>query len=126
MKQSGKYCGNPDCGVSSGICERITFGSGELDDHGYWEHPCVICAAVAQRFTPSLGEVWPQPGEHKIPEWAGQATPGAQLTAIRSAILMTAENLREGITTPGNAASDITQLTDQLYKVELHLKHKAW
>ena len=37
IKTSGRYCGNEDCCASTGICGRITFGSGELDDHGYWE-----------------------------------------------------------------------------------------
>ena len=38
-----KACGNPNCSVSTGICGSQTFGSGELDDNGYWEHPCGAC-----------------------------------------------------------------------------------
>lgn len=38
-------CGNSDCSVSTGIHEGLTFGSGELDNNGYWEKPCKICAA---------------------------------------------------------------------------------
>jgi hypothetical protein len=121
-----RYCGNPECGVSTGICDRLTFGSGELDNHGYWEHPCIICAAVSQKFSPSLGEVWPDPAENKIPDWAGQATPGAQLTLIRTAIWQTLENLREGITSAKKTADSIDQLLEQLKKVELHLQHRSW
>lgn len=39
-----KPCQNPDCSCSTGIHEGLTFGSGELDEHGYWEKPCRICA----------------------------------------------------------------------------------
>lgn len=38
-------CGNPDCSVSTGVHEGYTFGSGELDDHGFWSVPCRVCAA---------------------------------------------------------------------------------
>ena len=37
-------CGNDECCSSTGIHEGITFGFGELDMYGYWEHPCRICA----------------------------------------------------------------------------------
>lgn len=37
-------CGDETCSVSSGICGAITFGRGELDDYGYWEEPCGVCA----------------------------------------------------------------------------------
>jgi hypothetical protein len=39
-----KKCGNPDCTCSTGIHDGLTFGSGNLDDHGYFEKPCRICA----------------------------------------------------------------------------------
>lgn len=39
-----KPCGNPACSTSTGICGNITFGSGELDDYGYWEIPCETCS----------------------------------------------------------------------------------
>jgi hypothetical protein len=51
-------CGNPDCNVSTGICERITFGSGNLDELGYWEKPCFKCAELWKREHPT-DEVWP-------------------------------------------------------------------
>jgi len=37
-------CGNPQCCVSTGIMEEITFGSGKLSFNGYWEFPCNTCA----------------------------------------------------------------------------------
>jgi hypothetical protein len=36
-------CGRPECRVSTGICGSLTFGTGELDFNGYWEHPCSLC-----------------------------------------------------------------------------------
>lgn len=39
-----KSCENPDCRTSTGIHGGLTHGSGELDDYGYWEFPCRICA----------------------------------------------------------------------------------
>lgn len=44
MRIKFKACENPNCGISTGICEKLTFGSGVLDDYGYWEHPCYECA----------------------------------------------------------------------------------
>lgn len=37
-------CNNPECACSTGIHEGLTYGSGELDDYGYWEFPCWECA----------------------------------------------------------------------------------
>lgn len=54
-----KPCGNPDCGVSSGICERMTFGSGGFDANGYWEYPCRPCAEAHENETGE--EAWPFP-----------------------------------------------------------------
>ena len=44
MRQVLRACGNPRCGASTGIHEGLTFGSGKLDENGYWEHPCDPCA----------------------------------------------------------------------------------
>jgi len=126
MPKSGNYCGNKDCCVSTGICERTTFGSGMLDNNGYWEHPCIICAAVSQKFSPSI-EVWPDPGKNAIPAWAGQATPGAQLTCLRSAMLGHLSNLKEGCITPKEAVKKLTSLLNkQMREMEDHLQHKSW
>lgn len=37
-------CGNPKCHSSTGIHDGMTFGSGRLDEHGFWEFPCRTCA----------------------------------------------------------------------------------
>ena len=39
-------CGDPRCGTASGVAEEMTFGHGDLDDNGYWEYPCAVCAAA--------------------------------------------------------------------------------
>ncbi len=55
-------CGHADCGASSGICDELTFGRGELDDHGYWEIPCRACAEAFEREHPGTAKqygVWP-------------------------------------------------------------------
>lgn len=47
-------CGNPKCSTSTGIHEGLTFGSGELDDYGFWERPCSICARDWDKQRPKL------------------------------------------------------------------------
>jgi hypothetical protein len=44
-----RACGNPECKVSTGIAEELTFGSGKLSDNGYWEVPCLVCARAAEK-----------------------------------------------------------------------------
>ena len=44
MKRKTKHCGNPQCSTSTGVCESITHGWGNLNDYGYWEYPCETCA----------------------------------------------------------------------------------
>lgn len=51
-----KLCGNPDCHASS-FEDIPTFGSGELDEYGFWDKPCSICARKYEKLT---GEIaWP-------------------------------------------------------------------
>ncbi len=52
-------CGHKDCKVSTSIDDiTLTFGRGELDDFGFWEIPCEICAQNHKdRFPNDL--VWP-------------------------------------------------------------------
>lgn len=45
-------CGRPNCGVSTGIDESMTFGTGKLDSNGYWEHPCAKCEAAWRKKYP--------------------------------------------------------------------------
>lgn len=40
-----RKCGNNKCSTSTGIHGGLTFGSGRLDDYGYWSEPCRTCAA---------------------------------------------------------------------------------
>jgi len=42
--KSTNPCGDPDCSISTGVCDNLTFGKGELDPNGYWEFPCQKCA----------------------------------------------------------------------------------
>ena len=55
-------CGNPECGVSTHIGDVLSFGSGELDPNGFWEFPCVACAAEYKKRHP-LEDVWPDPSD---------------------------------------------------------------
>jgi hypothetical protein len=66
MRKIKKACGNPECGTSTGICERVTFGSGELDPYGYWEHPCRPCAEAWEKSHPGAA-CWPNE-HHTIDE----------------------------------------------------------
>lgn len=37
-------CANPkECSASTDITESPSFGWGDLDDNGFWEHPCDAC-----------------------------------------------------------------------------------
>jgi hypothetical protein len=54
-----RKCGNPLCSVSTGISGHLTFGSGELDEHGYWEKPCWTCARASEKANPNIGACWP-------------------------------------------------------------------
>lgn len=53
------YCGNPKCGVSTGIHEGLTFGWGDLDGNGFWEHGCEKCARQHEKLHPEYGQCWP-------------------------------------------------------------------
>lgn len=54
-----KACNNPQCSVSTGIHEGLTFGSGRLDHNGYFEFPCAPCARAYEEKHPEDGECWP-------------------------------------------------------------------
>ncbi len=47
------------CFCSTGICGHLTFGSGQLDEWGYWENPCRVCAERNERKRPEDGPCWP-------------------------------------------------------------------
>jgi hypothetical protein len=51
-----KVCG---CCWSSGIHEGPTVGYGELNESGYWQYGCNVCARMYERKHPKEGRVWP-------------------------------------------------------------------
>ena len=53
------FCGNRNCCASTGIHEGMTFGSGKLDDFGYWEYPCWVCAREFETLHPEYQPCWP-------------------------------------------------------------------
>lgn len=55
--------GHEHCKVSSGIHDCLTFGSGDLSDCGFWEHPCWECAREHERQFPECGHCWPHTPE---------------------------------------------------------------
>jgi len=54
----GKWCGDPKCGASTNIAGDASFGSGELDDFGFWEKPCSVCARAWEKLYPEE-KAWP-------------------------------------------------------------------
>ena len=52
-----KLCSHRDCGSSMAVGDIVTFGSGLLDDYGFWERPCEV---AARNYEAQTGEVaWP-------------------------------------------------------------------
>lgn len=47
------------CNVSTGIHDGLTFGMGELDHNGFWEHPCYECARKWEKAHPECSPCWP-------------------------------------------------------------------
>jgi len=45
--------------VSTSIGDFLTFGSGELDANGFWEHPCYECARAHEKEYPEDFPCWP-------------------------------------------------------------------
>ena len=55
-----KPCGNSGCRVSIAIDDETpSFGSGKLDEFGFWENPCYVCARDYERRHPNEGPAWP-------------------------------------------------------------------
>lgn len=63
----GKACGLGFCKVSTSVDDRtLTFGHGELDEYGFWEHPCRPCAKHFELVYPDYnGRVWPAADANK-------------------------------------------------------------
>jgi hypothetical protein len=64
-----KACSNPDCSASTGIHEGLTFGRGDLDEHGYWEIPCGRCARAWEAAHPEDAPCWPFDPTAPLPDW---------------------------------------------------------
>lgn len=52
-------CGNPECCVSTTIAGEFSFGSGKLDNNGFWEFPCTICARAMEQEHLPFEYCWP-------------------------------------------------------------------
>lgn len=63
MKTFVRPKGHEQCKASAGIHDCPTFGSGELDDFGFWENPCSECAREFERQFPECGPCWPHTEE---------------------------------------------------------------
>lgn len=61
-------CGQPECGTSTGICGKLTFGTGILDDYGYWSQPCDVCARAWEEEHPEDGPCWPPDSGSELSE----------------------------------------------------------
>lgn len=46
------------CRWSTGVHDHLTVGQGELDEYGFWERPCSICARKHEAEHPG-SMVWP-------------------------------------------------------------------
>ena len=42
-------CGRLECSASTGIDEEATFGTGNLDENGFWEFPCNACRSAYKK-----------------------------------------------------------------------------
>lgn len=66
-------CKNPECGVSRSSTDQLTFGSGRLSLHGYWQFPCRKCAEDFKMWNPEMAAahgVWPSNEEEAQPDLA--------------------------------------------------------
>ena len=46
------------CKVSTTITDAISFGTGNLDEFGFWDHGCDTCARAYEKANPG-SEAWP-------------------------------------------------------------------
>jgi hypothetical protein len=56
---AARKCGDPRCGISTGIHEGLTFGGGDLDENGFWSRPCPRCARAWEAAHPEDAPCWP-------------------------------------------------------------------
>lgn len=89
------------CVASTGICGRLTFGQGDLDDHGYWARPCWECArAYEKKDRLPAGTCWPTEASEEVE------------LSYNAAILRTRE-----LTDGGIRHADIPELRELVKKV---------
>jgi hypothetical protein len=69
MKTFQRPPGHSKCRASSTIMDTLSFGTGELDEHGFWEKPCAGCARAHEQQFPEDGECWPHSPE-TLKKWA--------------------------------------------------------
>jgi hypothetical protein len=55
-------CCRSECKASTNINEDPSFGTGELDDYGFWEYPCYECARAFEKLHPEY-KCWPYQAE---------------------------------------------------------------
>ena len=48
-----------ECKVSTSIGDSLTFGTGELDSNGFWQHSCYECARAHEEKFPEDFPCWP-------------------------------------------------------------------
>jgi hypothetical protein len=101
----GKACGNPECGVSTGIHDGLTFGSGNLDMNGFWEHPCALCARLNEKLYPEDGECWP----FKPPE---KLTREDMLEAVGHMVTMATEDMAKLLVLLNSLSGTLRDLGD--------------
>lgn len=59
VKMEQQLCSsNHRCSCSISIADQVTFGSVVLDENGYWEKPCIVCARRYKSKHPDE-DVWP-------------------------------------------------------------------
>ena len=69
MKMFESPAGHEKCKTSSTVMDTLSFGTGELDEHGFWEHGCYECARAHEKQFPEEGICWPH-SEETLAKWA--------------------------------------------------------
>lgn len=72
MKKFIKPVGHEKCCVSSTVTESLSFGTGELDDYGFWEYGCYECARAWEKQFPEEGACWPYSKEYLAKQKRGE------------------------------------------------------
>ncbi len=132
-------CGKQDCGVSTGFHGGFTFGRGTLDDYGYWDTPCGLCARRYDAEHPEDpdGPAWPLPHnpaevtkrEKPVlvrPDDFRQDTPLMQLATIHQCMWGNTDNFKMGICTSQKYTERMVVLVGQLEQLMPFLRQGSW